>query len=38
MMGLLGELITRTYHEAQGKKIYVIRQIIEHPEAESSHG
>ena len=38
MMGLLGELITRTYHEAQGKKIYAIRQIIEHPEAEPPHG
>ena len=28
-MGLLGELTTRTYHEAQGKKIYVIREMLE---------
>jgi len=29
MMGLLGEILTRTYHEAQGKPIYTVRQIIE---------
>jgi hypothetical protein len=29
LMGLLGELITRAYHEAQGKRIYAIRRIIE---------
>ena len=28
-MGLLGELVVRTYHETQGKSIYVIREIIE---------
>jgi len=28
-MGLLGELVVRTYHETQGKPIYVIREIIE---------
>lgn len=28
-MGLLGELVVRTYHEAQGKRIYVIREILE---------
>ncbi len=28
-MGLLGELIVRTYHESQKKPIYVIREIIE---------
>ncbi|MBN1934025.1 MAG: glycosyltransferase family 2 protein [Anaerolineae bacterium] len=27
-MGLLGELITRAYHEAQGKTIYAIRECI----------
>ncbi len=27
MMGLLGEVITRTYHEAQGKPIYYIREV-----------
>jgi glycosyltransferase involved in cell wall biosynthesis len=29
IMGLLGELIVRTYHEAQGKPIYYIREIVE---------
>jgi hypothetical protein len=29
MMGLLGELLTRTYHEAQEKPIYVVRRLIE---------
>jgi len=28
-MGLLGELTIRTYHEAQGKTIYVIREMLE---------
>jgi glycosyltransferase involved in cell wall biosynthesis len=28
-MGLLGEMQVRSYHEAQGKKIYVIREILE---------
>jgi glycosyltransferase involved in cell wall biosynthesis len=28
-MGLLGELTIRTYHETQGKKIYVIREMLE---------
>jgi glycosyltransferase involved in cell wall biosynthesis len=28
IMGLLGELVVRTYHEAQGKPIYTIRQIV----------
>lgn len=27
-MGLLGELITRTYHESQDKPIYVVRELI----------
>jgi len=34
MMGLLGEVITRTYHEAQNKPIYAIREIIEPEEGE----
>ncbi len=29
IMGLLGEMITRTYHEAQGKKIYLIREVVQ---------
>ncbi len=27
-MGLLGELMTRAYHEAQGKNVYIIRETI----------
>jgi glycosyltransferase involved in cell wall biosynthesis len=29
MMGLLGEIMTRTYHEAQGKPIYAVRKVWE---------
>ena len=29
MMGLLGEILTRTYHEVQDKPIYVVRQVLE---------
>ncbi len=28
MMGLLGEILTRTYHEAQNKPIYVVRRVL----------
>ena len=28
-MGLLGEVIARTYYEIQGKPIYVVKEIIE---------
>lgn len=28
-MGLLGELTTRIYHEAQGKRIYMVREMLE---------
>ena len=34
MMGLLGEILTRTYHEAQEKPIYVVRRILEVSERE----
>jgi len=27
-MGLLGEMLTRTYHESQSKPIYVVREIV----------
>jgi glycosyltransferase involved in cell wall biosynthesis len=30
-MGLLGELLARTYHESQNKPIYVIGEILEQP-------
>jgi glycosyltransferase involved in cell wall biosynthesis len=29
MMGLMGELIVRTYHESQNKPIYVVREVLE---------
>ena len=29
IMGLLGELIVRTYHETQGKPIYMLREVLE---------
>jgi len=28
LMGLLGELIVRTYHESQNKPIYAVRDIL----------
>jgi glycosyltransferase involved in cell wall biosynthesis len=33
LMGLLGEIATRAWHESQGRPIYLIRQIIEFPQA-----
>ena len=33
-LGLLAELIARTYHESQDKPTYVIREILEAPAAE----
>jgi len=38
MMGLLGEILTRTYHEAQGKPIYAVRQVLEIPQAPHAVG
>lgn len=31
LMGLLAELVIRTYHESQSKATYVVREIIERP-------
>jgi hypothetical protein len=28
LMGLIAELLARTYHESQGKPIYTIRKIV----------
>jgi hypothetical protein len=28
-MGLLGELVVRTYHESQDKPIYMVREVLE---------
>jgi glycosyltransferase involved in cell wall biosynthesis len=36
--GLIGEMLTRTYHESQGKSIYVIREVITHSSVPSSDG
>lgn len=30
-MGLLGELVVRTYHESQGKPIYMVRELLGGP-------
>ena len=35
VLGLLGEIIVRTYHEAQDKPIYVVREVIEPEEAQA---
>jgi glycosyltransferase involved in cell wall biosynthesis len=36
IMGLLGELVIRTYHETQGKQIYIIREILSSDHSETS--
>jgi hypothetical protein len=28
-LGLLGEMLARTYHESQGRPVFVIREILE---------
>jgi hypothetical protein len=33
-MGLLAEIMSRTYHESQDKPIYVIRDICESPQSD----
>lgn len=35
MMGLLAELLVRTYHESQGKQIYLVKQLINLEKKES---
>jgi glycosyltransferase involved in cell wall biosynthesis len=37
-MGLLGEMMARIYHEAQGKPIYMIKEIIRMQEERGGHG
>ncbi|MBI3963774.1 MAG: glycosyltransferase family 2 protein [Candidatus Kerfeldbacteria bacterium] len=34
-IGLLGEMIVRTYHESQGKPIYVIKETLDHVQPNS---
>lgn len=36
IMGLLGEMVVRTYHETQGKPIYTIREMITPPGSSKS--
>jgi hypothetical protein len=36
MMGLLAELLMRTYHESQGKPIYVVKDILPRNRSEAS--
>ena len=33
LMGLLAEILVRTYHESQNRPTYVIKEILEAPEA-----
>ncbi len=35
MVGLLAELLMRTYHESQGKSIYVVKEVLSSPEQPS---
>jgi glycosyltransferase involved in cell wall biosynthesis len=35
-MGLLAEMVMRTYHEVQNKPIYVIRESLDEPDAQAS--
>jgi len=35
-MGLLAELLVRTYHESQNRPTYVIRELLETTEREKS--
>ena len=28
LMGLLSEVVMRTYHESQGKRTYVLREVL----------
>ncbi|HSP06848.1 MAG TPA: glycosyltransferase, partial [Acidobacteriota bacterium] len=32
LMGLIAEMLARTYHESQRKPIYVVREIVESPQ------
>ena len=38
MMGLLAELIVRTYHESQNKRIYALREIVTSESADDADG
>jgi hypothetical protein len=36
--GLLGEVLTRTYYESQGRRIYAVREIRTKREAQATGG
>jgi hypothetical protein len=36
--GLLGEVLTRTYFESQGRRIYAVREIRTRREAQTADG
>lgn len=38
MVGLLAELLMRTYHESQGKSIYVVKEVLSSPDLPSLEG
>ena len=35
LMGLIAELLARTYHESQNKKVYTVREILGGKDQES---
>ena len=37
LMGLLAELLVRTYHESQNRPTYVIREILESSDSQGDH-
>ncbi len=37
LMGLLAELLVRTYHESQNRPTYVIKEVLDSPEADGEH-
>ena len=37
LMGLLAELLVRTYHESQNRPTYVIKEILESPQGPTDH-
>lgn len=37
-MGLLGELLVRTYHEAQGKPVYRVARVVSRAEGDAGRG
>ena len=36
LMGLLAEILVRTYHESQGRRVYTIAEKLEMPQEDST--